>query len=99
MPGPYLLVDSGDLPGPGLALSSAATSGLLDPTDQGLHPAHHLQDSQLPSGLILQGDGQGNVNILLLFIASSQFFDHGFEYGLIGEALQKLQRTNTHSTE
>lgn len=61
-------------------------------------PAHHLQDSQLPSVLALQGGGQGNVNVLLLFIASSQFSDHGFEDGLIGEALQKLQRTNRHST-
>lgn len=61
-------------------------------------PTHHLQDSQLPSVLALQGGGQGNVNVLLLFIASSQFSDHGFEDGLIGEALQKLQRTNRHST-
>lgn len=37
-PGSYLLFDSGDLPGPGLALFSAAPSGLLDPTGQCLRP-------------------------------------------------------------
>lgn len=94
-----MLFDSGDLPGPGLALYPAATSGLLDPTDQYLRPAHHLQDSQFPSGFTLQGAAQGDVNILLLFIASRQFFDHGFEYCLIGEVPQKLQQTNKHSTE
>lgn len=95
VPAVCLFFDEGPS-GTGLALFSggpnlrfpAATFSLPNPlTNTSIY--RHLQTSQFLSGFTLQLACQGDLNILLRFIASSLFFDHGPKYCVVG-ALKKL---------